>query len=52
MPFYVLFVKDLFILQTESELKQGERQEKGEGVADFLMSREPDVGLKPRMPGS
>ena len=49
MYFFFYFVKILFIHLTESEDKQGET---GRGEAGSQVSREPDVGLDLRTPGS
>ena len=50
---FVCLLKILFIYLTKRELehKQGEQQAEGKGEANFPLSRKPDVGLHPRMPG-
>ena len=42
---YFIFKKILFIYLTERERAQAGGAAEGEGEADFLLSREPDVGL-------
>ena len=46
------FFKVLFIYLTQREPKQRERQAEGEGEAGSPLSREANVGLEPRIPGS
>ena len=53
---FIYFLKDFIYLfdrdrdsQREREHKQGEWQAEGEGEAGSQLSREPDVGLHPRM---
>jgi len=64
MEFYLNYLEGFFFLrffiylfETEREIvreraQQGEWQAEGEGKAGFLLSREPDAGLNPRMLGS
>ena len=48
--FFLRFFIYLFV--RESEHRQTERQAEAEGEAGSLLSKEPDVGLDPRTPGS
>ena len=54
LGFVFVFFKILFIYLTQSETASEGTQVRGvgEGEAGFLLRREPDVGLDPRMLGS
>ena len=49
--FFLRFKKFIYLRKSEREHEQGGRTE-GKREADFLLSREPDMGLDPRTQGS
>lgn len=51
--FFLMFLKDFIYLTQRDTVREGTQAgQVAEGEAGFPLSRDPDVGLDPRIPGS